>query len=234
MKQIYLLYLIITCLCYSGKATAQCGNALVEKAASQSGADAIYLREFKVKFDGSERDKPIPVAKFPVLLNKNTTYRFNVCSAEEYEGRVILQLYLKGKLIGSTFDTQTSTDLRYFDFTTSKAATYEVLMSFNEGKPGCAVGILSLLPQKKEKPENRELDILYVRADNPLTIYDDEDDSLRIEVSINNGHILKVDKTTYVVHPLETGTALLTIRVFNHDGTLKEFKQKKFAVLTLN
>lgn len=233
MKHVSLLCLLIICFSYS-QMSAQCGNALVEKAASQSGENAVYLREFKVKFDGSERGKAIPVAKFPVLLSKNTAYRFNVCNAEEYEGKVILQLYLKDKLVGSTFDPHTSTDLQSFDFTCDKAATYEVVMSFNEGKPGCAVGILSLLPERKIETKVEELDILYALADNPIIIYDDEDEFAHIEVSIDNGTVTKVDKTGYIIRPDEPGTALLTIRVLYHDGQLKEFKQKQFAVLSLN
>jgi len=233
MKHVSLLCLLILCLC-QGRVNAQCGNELVEKAASQSGANTVYLREFKVKFDGSERGKAIPVAKFPVLLSKNTTYRFNVCSAEEYKGKAILQLYLKDKLIGSTFDTQTLTDLRSFDFTTEKAATYEVVMSFNEGKPGCAVGILSLLTEKAVEPENEELDILYALADNPIMIYDDEDEFAHIEVSIDNGTVTQIEGTNYLIRPEDPGTATLTIRVLYRNGELKEFKQKKYAVLTLN
>lgn len=234
MKQISLLCLLLICLCHS-QVNAQCGNELVEKAASQSGANAVYLREFKVKFDGSERGKAIPVAKFPVLLSKNNTYRFNVCSAEEYVGKAILQLYLKDKLVGSTFDTQTSTDVQRFDFTCDKAATYEVVMSFNEGKPGCAVGILSLIPDKVAEPaSDEELDILYALADNPVTIYDDEDEFADIEVSIDNGTITKIDRSNYIIRPQKAGTAQLSIRVLNRDGTLREFKQKRFAVLKLN
>lgn len=233
MKHVYLLCLLIICCCHS-RVSAQCGNALVEKAASQSGDNAVYLREFKVKFDGSERGKAIPVARFPVLLSKNTTYRFNVCSAEEFEGKVILQLYLKDKLIGSTFDTQTSTDLQRFDFTCEKAATYEVVMSFNEGKPGCAVGILSMITAEKAAPDNEELDILYARADNPMMIYDDEDEFANMEVSIDNGTVTKADRNNYIIRPDKAGTATLTIRVLYRNGELKEFKQKRFAVLTLD
>lgn len=233
MKQISLLCLIIICLC-PGQLNAQCDNTLVEKAASQSGDNAVYLREFKVKFDGSERGKAIPVAKYPILLSKNTTYRFNVCNAEEFEGRVILQLYLKDQLMGSTFDTQSATDLQRFDFTCNKAATYEVVMSFDQGKPGCAVGILSLLPEKEAVTKEEELDILYAFADNPISVYDDEDEFAQIEVSIDNGSITKVEGISYIVHPEEPGTALLSIRVLNRNGTLKEFRQKRFAVLSLN
>ena len=233
MKQVSLLCLIIICLC-PGRLSAQCGNTLVEKAALQSGDNAIYLREFKVKFDGSERGKAIPVARYPILLSKNTTYRFNVCNAEEFEGKVILQLYLKDQLMGSTFDMQTATDLQRFDFTCDKTATYEVVMSFDQGKPGCAVGILSLLSDKEVASEEEELDILYVFADNPLTIYDDEDEYAQIEVSINNGSVTKVEGTSYIARPKEPGTAVLTLRVLNRDGTLKEFKQKRFAVLIID
>lgn len=233
MKHINLLCLAIVCFCYQ-EVRAQCGNMLVEKAASQSGVGAVYLREFKVKFDGSEKGKAIPVARYPILLSKNTNYRFNVCNAEEYEGRVILQLYLKDKLMGSTYNTQTSTDLQRFDFTCPKVATYEVVMSFDQGKPGCAVGILSLIPEKMPEPENEELDILYALADNPLIIYDDEDEFADIEVSIDNGTITKADRVNYIVCPQESGTALLTIRVLNRNGTLRELKQKRFAVLALN
>ncbi|NDV64028.1 GldM family protein [Bacteroides sp. 224] len=233
MKHIHLLCLLLACFCYT-QTSAQCDHTLVEKAAAQSGPGAVYLREFKVKFDGSERGKAVPVAKYPVLLSKNMTYRFNVCNSEEYPGRVILQLYLKDKLIGSTFDMQTSTDLQRFDFTCPKAATYEVVMSFDQGKPGCAVGILSLLTEAEAISQDEELDILYALADNPINIYDDEDEFANIEVSIDNGSITNIEKTNYIVRPEKEGTALLSIRVLHRDGSLKEFKQKKFAVLTLN
>jgi len=139
MKHISLLYLFFLCLCHS-QMSAQCDNTLVEKAVAQSGVGAVYLRDFRVKFDGPEKGKAIPTAKYPVLLSKNTTYRFNVCNAEEYNGKVILQLFLKDKLIGSTFDMQTSTDLQRFDFKSEKATTYEVVMSFDQGQAGMCRG----------------------------------------------------------------------------------------------
>lgn len=233
MRHFRLLYLMVVFLCYS-QANAQCDNTLVEKAALQSGSNAVYLREFKVKFDGSEPGKVIPVAKYPVLLSKNNTYRFNVCNAEEFEGEVILQLYLKDQLLGSTYNTDTSTDLQYFDFHCTKAATYEVVMSFNQGKPGCAVGILSLLTEKAALPEDEELDILYALADNPILIYDDEDEYVRVEASIDNGSVTKVDGINYIIHPESPGIAVLTLRVLNPGGIVKNFRQKRFAVLALD
>lgn len=233
MKYISLLCLFFFCLCYE-QISAQCDNTLVDKAILQSGPTAVYLRDFKVKFDGPEKGKAIPTAKYPVLLSKNTTYRFNVANAEEFEGKVILQLYLKDKLVGTTYNLQTATDMQYFDFTCNRAATYDVVMSFDQGKPGCAVGILSMLTEKIVEVEDEEVDILYALADNPITIYDDEDDFARIEVSIDNGYVTKADRTSYIIHPQEPGTALITIRVLNRNGTLKEFKQKRFAVLTLD
>jgi|GEM_PF-126419 len=234
MKQVSFLIPLIICLCFAqSRVNAQCDNTLVEKAASQSGADAVYMREFKVKFDGSERGKVVPVAKYPIFLSRDNKYRFNVCNAIESEGRIILQLYLKDKLIGSTFDTQSDTDLQRFDFICDKTATYEVVMSFDRGKPGCAVGILSLLPERETDTSDEELDVLYALADNPVMIFDDEDEFADIQVSINNGTVVKADGASYIIHPHETGIAQLNIRVLNRDGTLKEFKQKRFAVLAL-
>lgn len=234
MKHISLLCLIAICLCLCrGRVNAQCDNTLVDRAVSQSGANAVYLREFKVKFDGLNQGK-IPTAKYPVLLSKNTTYRFNVCNADEFEGKVLLQLYLKDKLIGSTFDSNTMTDLRYFDFTCDKAATYEVVMSFHRGKPGCAVGVLSMLSDKEVEFGSLELDILFANADNPIVIYDDADKSAEIDVSIDNGSVMRAEGINYIIHPEKKGTALLSVRILNQDGTLKEYKQKKFAVLSLD
>ncbi len=233
MKYICLLSLIIFCLCH-GQAIAQCNNTLVDKAVSQSGANAVYLRDFKVRLDETRQTKTIPSVKYPVLLSRDMKYRFNVCNAEEFEGKVLLQLYLKDKLIGSTFDTQSSTDLQRFDFECNKSETYEIVMSFDQGKAGCAVGVLSMITEDEVDPNPKELDILYALADNPISIYDDEDQFAQIEVSVDNGYLVKVDKTSYVVHPQKTGMAVLTISKLNRNGTIKEYKQRRFAVLALD
>ncbi|NDV59414.1 GldM family protein [Bacteroides sp. 519] len=233
MKQFSLLCLIVLWLCPL-RISAQCDNTLVEKAALESGSEAVYLREFKVKFDGVERGKAIPVARYPILLSRNNTYRFNVCNSIESEGNIILNLYLKDKLVGSTYDAQTSTDLQRFDFVCDKTATYEVVMSFDQGQPGCAAGILSLLPSRESLIEDVELDVLYALADNPIVIYDDENEHATIELSINNGEVIKVEGVNYIIRPQKAGTALLSIRVLHKDGSLKDFKQKRFAVMELN
>lgn len=232
MKHLNLLYLIVICLCYCQMIDAQCDNSLVDKAVLQSGSDAVYLREFKVKFDRQGSRKEVPKAKYPVLLSKNTAYRFNVCDAVENEGKAVLELYLKNELVGSTYDEKTGTHSREFDFKCDKAAGYELVMFFEQGKPGCAVGILSMITEKQPEDE-KELDILYADADNPIIIYDDEDEYANIDVSIDNGSITRVKDVNYIIHPDEEGIVMLNIRVLNRDGTLREFKQKRYAVLTL-
>lgn len=232
MKHLSLLYLIVVCLCHCQMIDAQCDNSLVDKAILQSGSDAVYLQEFKVKFDEQGVGKTIPKAKYPILLSKNTTYRFNVCNAQEYEGQVILDLYLKDKLVASTYNPKLKSHLRQFNFECNKTATYQVVISFDKGKAGCAVGILSMIPDNLLE-DNKELDILYANADNPIIIYDDEDEFADIEVSTNNGTITRLEGVNYIMHPEKLGTAILNIRVLNRDGTLREFKQKRYAVLAL-
>lgn len=232
MKHLSLLYLIVVCLCHCQMMNAQCDNSLVDKAILQSGSDAVYLREFKVKFDEPGLGKEAPKAKYPILLSKNTTYRFNVCNAEENTGKVILELYFKDKLVGTTYDKKSDIHLPSFDFKCDKASNYELIMYFAEGKAGCAVGILSMITEN-QLADDKELDILYADADNPVVIYDDEDEYADINVSIDNGSITRVKGVNYIIHPESPGTAVLNIRVLNRNGTLREFKQKRYAVLTL-
>lgn len=223
----------VVCFCHH-QAIAQCDNTLVDKAAAQSGNNAVYLREFKLRFDEPEQGRIIPTGRYPVFLSRNTNYRFNVCNAEEFDGKVILQLYFKGQLMGSTYDVINFVDLQRFDFKCDKTGTYEVIMSFDKGKAGCAVGILSQVSENESGLASEELDILYTNVDNPVSIYNEEDEYAKIDVSIDNGTISKVDRINYVVRPQRSGTALLTIRVLNPNGTLKEFKQKDFAVLAFD
>ena len=128
----YLVFLIMIFLNLSGIhiSDAQCNDILVKQTIMESGHDAIFLKEYKVKFKKGKANSPVRVAKYSAFLKDSTTYRFNVLNAKEYDGQVILQLYNRGKLLGSTYDF---TSLKYnksFDFTCKKTDSYQVLMSF--------------------------------------------------------------------------------------------------------
>ncbi|PLX12900.1 MAG: hypothetical protein C0594_01905 [Marinilabiliales bacterium] len=130
-----------------GSLFAQCNDELVNICALDIG-EATYLKDFKVRLKKAKKGKPAPVARYSVVLNKGTHYRFSVCNAQEFEGEAILQLYDNDKLIGSTFNVATGKTYKAFDFICRKSAVYHLFFSYKEGKEGCSVGILSFVTRQ--------------------------------------------------------------------------------------
>ncbi len=117
-------------------------DKLVEQCANSAGNDATYLKDFKVKLNKGPSEKP-PVARFPLVLSKNNIYRFSICDSEQYAGKGILRLYDSSKLIFSTYNPESGQEYNPFNFKCQKTGIYHVFISFIDGKPGTAVGILS-------------------------------------------------------------------------------------------
>ena len=126
-------------------AKAQCNDKLVTDCALQVGDKATYIKEFKVRLKKKRGKSNAPIAQFSIVLSKGQHYRFNVCNAIEFEGEAVLQLYDSDKMLGSTFDLARGRDYKSFDFMCRKTTTYNIYVSFKEGKEGCAVGILSIV-----------------------------------------------------------------------------------------
>ena len=124
---------------------AQCGDELVDICVSKLGTSCTYLKEFKIKLKKAKKNEPAPVARFSVVLNKGTHYRFSVCSAEEFEGKAVIQLYDTSRLLGSSYNMATGKLYDGFVFVCKKTSAYHLFFSFKEGKEGCAVGILSMV-----------------------------------------------------------------------------------------
>lgn len=130
------------------KADAQCRQQMVYSCATQG--KSIYLRDFNVKLKnkGSESG-----ARWTVVLNKDAKYRFNLCTPEGFDNKVILTLYdsqhpEKTAPYGSTYDPATGKHYDKFDFVCRKSGMYYVSIRFKDGvsdKKTCAVGILSFV-----------------------------------------------------------------------------------------
>jgi len=156
MKKItIILALVFFFLGISNLAKSQCKQQLVYTCASATGG-AIYLRDFntKLKKATSEEDSG---TKWTVVLNKGTHYRFNICTPEDFEDKVVLTLYdsqnpEKTKPYASTWDRTANTDITEFDFVCQKSGMYYVSIRFkdeDEDKKTCAVGILSFVGKNK-------------------------------------------------------------------------------------
>jgi len=144
-KYIILLLVPAFTVFFSNEAKAQCNSSLVTVCSAKLSDDATYLKELRARLKAHQKGQQKPVARFSLLLNKGNHYRFNVCNAQEFDSQAILQLYDKGKLLGTSFFAKTNKHYPSFDFICPKTGVYKVLISFEDGKEGCAVGILSLV-----------------------------------------------------------------------------------------
>ena len=125
-------------------AFSQCNQKLVTYCTSKVKEDATFIREYRARLT-EKSTAEIPVARYSVLLTKGNTYRFNICSALDYEGEGVIQLFDEDQLVASTFHTESKTNFEGFEFSCNKTAIYKMYISFLEGKEGCAVTVLSLV-----------------------------------------------------------------------------------------
>ncbi len=131
----------------SGNLTAQSPEALVDLCASQAGEDATYLKDFQVKLGESVNGRS-QVARYPLVLSSNNIYRFSVCDTENSESKAVIKLYDSNRLIFSSYSEDTKEEFNPFNFMCRKTGIYHVFISFLDGKPGEAVGILSYVSRK--------------------------------------------------------------------------------------
>jgi hypothetical protein len=136
------------------EANAQCRQQMVYTCATKGG-HSIYLRDFNTKLKNNKNPSESG-ARWTVVLNKDAHYRFNLCTPDGFEEKVILTLYdsqhaEKTNPYGSTYDAKTGKHYSSFDFVCRKSGMYYVSIRFKEGvqdKKTCAVGILSFVGSK--------------------------------------------------------------------------------------
>ena len=121
---------------------AQTAAEMVDICASKAGDDATYLKDFQVKLGVSTDGRP-QVARYPLVLSSNNIYRFSVCDLPGSEGKAVIKIYDNNRLIFSSYAEDTKEEFNPFNFMCRKTGIYHVFISFLDGKPGEAVGILS-------------------------------------------------------------------------------------------
>ncbi len=231
----YIIFLTIILLTIFGTdiSKAQCNDTLVKQAIMESGHDAFFLKEYKVKFKKGKANRPVRVAKYSAFLKDSTTYRFNVLNAKEYDGQVILQLYNRGKLLGSTYDFTSLQYNKSFDFTCNKTDSYQVLMSFIEGKAGCAAAVLSMVVNDSTVIHEIQFpEALYVGIENPLYIAYTDEPGYSVHVFSDQGTI-EGQTGKYTIIPDTTGTLKITAQTIDKSGNIKEEISKSFEVIKL-
>jgi len=185
-------------------AQAQCGESLVDSAIADCGSNAICMREFKVRFNEGTISNPTPMRKYSVMLSEGVVYRFAIRNASEFEGEAIMQLYDKNTLLGSTYDIDVHIDNKQFDFLCDRTGRYQVLMSFKEGKAGCAAGVMSMVMEDTTSKLDptvlvvNEDNVLYLHMKNKLQIASIDVEDGQFEIQISHGVIQKTAKELYI------------------------------------
>jgi hypothetical protein len=125
-------------------ARSQCGNELLEVCVEKF-EGGRFSRSFPVQLDEQRQGETLPVRKYSVLLTSGTTYKVATCNATEFPGKAIISIHHEDELIGSTYLLDTREHLPFLLFECTQTGLYSLSLYFENGKQGCAVGII--LPQ---------------------------------------------------------------------------------------
>ena len=123
----------------------QVSDPLISSCAANAGADAKYLKYFRIQLGNSTTQSELRY-KANMSLWKSTKYRFSMCNEENSKGQLYLVIKDDGnQLILSTFDKKTGKTYPYVDFECHKSGIYTINYDFTDGQQGSGVGVVSMI-----------------------------------------------------------------------------------------
>lgn len=144
MKNIKLI-LTIVFISLGYVAYSQTDAQKVEICSGIAGTDATYVKDFSIQLQASEGNEKAPIAKYSMILQKDTRYRLTICTDDDSPGKGFVQLLDTGSLLGSSFIAATGKEYKGFDIDIQKTGVYHIFVQFHDGKAGKAVVILSFV-----------------------------------------------------------------------------------------
>ena len=122
-------------------ASAQCSDQLLEQAAETLG-EFVYVQDYRAKLKKGKKGKPNPIMKYSIILTKGTRYRFVGASAQDFDGRLVMDLYAGAGKMGSNYDKNRAKFYDAIEFTCKRSGLYYLVLSFDEGKEGCGTAVM--------------------------------------------------------------------------------------------
>ena len=217
---------------------AQCNDELVDRAIINSGMDALFIREFKImqgeKKKRRKQKRAVSVAKYNVRLHQGIQYRFNIENDQQSQTKAMLQLRKGSLLHAGTYNVENQKDTKRFDFLCEEAGQYQVLLTFLDGNPGCAVGVLSAVINDSTVTgglldSSKTQNILYAGIDNYIDIASSTNPKGSLEVSINRGTINE-DGGLYRIYVPEEGPVTIDVTALDSIGKVSETFKTEFNV----
>lgn len=133
---------VIVCFFAVASLKAQCNEQLVNVCYPTIDG-YTYLKDFKFRLKEASPENLKPTAKFQLILSKDTKYLLTACDAEEYEGKVIYQLFDATGLLASSYNPQTKKHYESIEFVCKKSGLYYLAYTFEDNKKGCAIGMVA-------------------------------------------------------------------------------------------
>ena len=136
---------ILTFLLIGVVSQGQAADPLVSNCAINAGANAKYLKDFRVQLGKTASPTDLRY-KANMSLWKNTKYRFTLCNADDSKGQLILSIKDEtNKVIISSFDKTSGKIYSFIDFTCNKSGMYQLNYDFTNGQQGSGVGVVSMV-----------------------------------------------------------------------------------------
>jgi len=145
MKKNYFIYIAILFLAIGFTAKAQTEEQKVKICTEMAGPNATYLKDFLIELPEAQGNEKTPQVKNSILLNKDTEYRFTLCTDDDSPGKAVVQLFDTNGMLASTFNPTTGKEFKGFDIDIQKTGVYHVFVFFHDGKAGKATVIMSLV-----------------------------------------------------------------------------------------
>ncbi len=143
-KQTIVIWMLCICIAWQVNIFCQPENIIVDACVDNSGDDATYLKNYIVKLESAGAGQKMQIAKYSMILKKNTIYRFSICETEN-SARGIIKLYDTHEKVGGNVVESSGEVFNAFDFVCQKTGVYHLIVSFKEGNAGKAVVVFSFV-----------------------------------------------------------------------------------------
>lgn len=123
----------------------QSSDPLVSNCVMNTGADAKYLKDFRIQLAKAPSAGEMRY-KTQMSLWKNTKYKFSMCTAEDSPGELILTLKNDAnQVVLSSYDTKTGKTYKTIEFVCNRSGIYQLNFDFKDGQQGSGVGVVSMV-----------------------------------------------------------------------------------------
>ncbi len=143
MKKLFFTLLVV--LIIGQLSYCQTTESLINKCVEDAGSDCRYLKDYRIKLGESAENNDLRF-KVNISLWKDMKYRITMCCHDDSPGQMILNLTGdSGKLIVSSYDSNTGKIYSSVDFICSKSGIYQLSFDFTGTKEGSGVSVVSLV-----------------------------------------------------------------------------------------